>query len=50
MNLPHIDLSILPDLADLVGIFGSITGDGPGHDDSIVILATFVYETSGLLG
>ena len=50
MNLPHIDLSILPDLTDLVGIFGSIVGDGPGHDDSVVILATFVYETSGLIG
>lgn len=50
MNLPHIDLSILPDLDTLVGIFGSITGTGPGHDDSVVIVATFVYETSGLIG
>lgn len=49
MNLPQIDLSILPDLDSLVGLFGSVL-DGPGHDDSIVILATFVYETSGLIG
>ena len=49
MNLPKIDLSLLPDLDTLTGIFGSITGDGPGHDNSIVILATFIYETSGLL-
>jgi hypothetical protein len=49
MNLPHIDLSILPDFHDtLVGFFGSIVG--PGSDDSIVILATYVYETSGLIG
>lgn len=50
MNLPHLDLSILPDLDSLVGLFGSVIGEGPGHDDSIVILATFVYETSGLIG
>ena len=41
---------ILPDLQSLIGLFGSISGDKPGHDDSIVILATFVYETSGLIG
>ena len=49
MNLPHIDLSVLPDLHSLVGLFGSFA-DGPGHDDSILVLATFVYETSGLIG
>ncbi|MEO6040584.1 MAG: hypothetical protein ABIP41_01675 [Croceibacterium sp.] len=46
MNLPHIDLSILPDLDTVAGIFGSVLGEG-GHDDSIVILATFVYESTG---
>ena len=50
MNLPHIDLSFLPDLDSLVGIFGSITATAPGHDDSVVIVATFVYDTSGLIG
>jgi len=51
MNLPRIDLSILPDLDNLVGIFGSLShATLPGHDDSIVIVATFVYETSGLIG
>ena len=48
MNLPSIDLSFLPDLDTLVGLFGTFA-DGPGHDDSIVVVTTFVYETSGLI-
>jgi hypothetical protein len=45
MTLPSIDLSALPDLSTLTGIFGSLTeGRTPGHDDSIVILATFIYD------
>ncbi|MEO6387226.1 MAG: hypothetical protein ABIT16_07330 [Croceibacterium sp.] len=48
MNLPTIDLSILPDLHVLTGLFGSLVGEMPGHDDSVVILATFVYD-SGLI-
>lgn len=42
MKLPKIDLSALPDLDTLTGFFGSISG--PGHDDTVVILATFIYE------
>ncbi len=50
MNLAQIDLSFLPDLATtLTGVFGSAVDNGPGHDDSIIILATFLYEYSGLL-
>jgi hypothetical protein len=47
MNLPTIDLSALPDLHKLTGFFGSMLSDMPmpGHDDSVVILATFVYES-----
>ncbi|HYD24503.1 MAG TPA: hypothetical protein VEB68_06880 [Croceibacterium sp.] len=50
MNLPKIDLSVLPDLDTLTGLFGSFLADQPmpGHDDSVVILATFVYE-SGII-
>lgn len=50
MNLPKIDVSALPDLHTLTGVFGSMFGNTPmpGHDDSVVILATFVYE-SGLI-
>ena len=47
MKLPKIDLSALPDLDTLTGLFGSLTADMPGHDDTVVILATFVYETGG---
>ena len=45
MNLPKIDLSALPDLPMLTGMFGSLAeSSGPGHDDSIILLATFLYE------
>ena len=50
MNLPDIALSFLPHLDSLVGIFGSLSATGPGHDDSVVIVATFVYESSGPMG
>lgn len=42
MALPTIDLSALPDLDTLTGIFGSI--HQARYDDSIVVLATFMYE------
>ena len=45
MPLPKLDLSALPDLTTLTGLFGSLAeGRAPGHDDSIVILATFLYD------
>ena len=45
MNLPKLDLSALPDLSTLTGMFGSLADSRmPGHDDSIVILATFLYD------
>lgn len=53
MLLPLIDLSFLPDLAQLTGahltgLFGSHpSAQYPGSDDSIVVLATFLYEAGG---
>lgn len=51
MQLPKIDLSALPDLDTLTGLFGSLVADmsNPGHDDTVVILATFVYDTGGIV-
>jgi hypothetical protein len=46
MKLPKIDLSSLPDLNTLTGMFGSMRNPNPGHDDSIVVLMTIVYETA----
>lgn len=46
MKLPSIDISSLPDLDTLTGMFGSAMAAGPGHNDTIVILATVVYESS----
>ena len=45
MTLPRLELSALPDLPTLTAMFGSLAdGRYPGHDDSIVILATFLYD------
>ena len=46
MKLPQIDLSKLPDLETVTGMFGSTTNVMPGHNDTIIILATVVYESS----
>jgi len=50
MKLPAIDLAKLPDLDRLTGVFGSIKNEGPAHDDSIVILGTYVFEVTPLTG
>ena len=45
--MPRLDLSALPDLSTLTGMFGSLASSQmPGHDDSIVILATFLYDAN----
>ncbi len=46
MKLPKIDLASLPDLNTVTGMFGSMRTPGSGHDDSIIVLATIVYETA----
>lgn len=46
MKLPKIDLASLPDLESLTGMFGSSPTTGPGHDDTIIVLATMVYDLS----
>ncbi|MGH6787384.1 MAG: hypothetical protein ACREBO_11175 [Novosphingobium sp.] len=46
MNLPKIDLSALPDLDSLTGVFGSLSslGQAAASDDTILVLMTFLYE------
>ncbi|GAA0275086.1 hypothetical protein GCM10009127_14580 [Alteraurantiacibacter aestuarii] len=46
MKLPKIDLASLPDLNTITGMFGSMRTPNPGHDDTIVVIATIVYESS----
>ncbi|WP_165853460.1 hypothetical protein [Aurantiacibacter aquimixticola] len=49
MKLPKIDLASLPDLGNLTGMFGSgptTSNPGPGHDDTIIMLATLVYDSA----
>ncbi len=46
MNLPQINLSALPDLDVLTGVFGSIAHPAQALmvDDTIIILMVFVYD------
>jgi hypothetical protein len=46
MNLPKIDLSALPDLENITGMFGTYIGKfyAQETDDSVVILMTFLYD------
>ncbi|WP_205214851.1 hypothetical protein [Altererythrobacter sp. ZODW24] len=45
MNLPKIDLSALPDLDTLTGVFGSMSDFSPMvMDDSVVIIMVYIYE------
>ena len=48
MKIPTIDITRLPDLDTLTGVFGSLQNEGPAHDDSIVILGVYVYEVTPL--
>lgn len=45
MKLPKIDLASLPDLHTLTGMFGSLAERRPGHDDTLIVLMTIVYES-----
>lgn len=46
MNLPMIDLSALPDLDTLTGVFGSLANPlrALESDDSVVNVMTYVYD------
>ncbi|GGC24562.1 hypothetical protein GCM10011371_10250 [Novosphingobium marinum] len=46
MNLPKIDLSMLPDLEKLTGVFGSVATDlvRLQSDDSLAIMMAFIYD------
>ena len=46
MNLPKIDISALPDLDTITGVFGSLahTGHVASSDDTLIIMMVFVYE------
>jgi hypothetical protein len=47
MNLPKIDISALPDLDTLTGVFGSLMHpvQAAASDDTLLILMVFVYDT-----
>ena len=45
MNLPKIDISALPNLDQLTGMFGSLHHQIQAQsDDTIVIMMTFIWD------
>lgn len=46
MNLPKIDLSALPDLDTLTGVFGSLASPVQQlqSDDTVVVVMVYIYE------
>ena len=46
MNLPKIDVSALPDLDTLTGVFGSLSNPARGlqSNDLLIMIMTFVYD------
>ena len=46
MNLPKIDISALPDLDTVTGVFGSLahTAQAAYSDDTTIVIMVFVYE------
>lgn len=49
MNLPTIDISTLPDLDKLTGVFGSFAHplQAMSSDDTIIFVMAFLYEVLG---
>lgn len=46
MNLPKIDVSALPDLETLTGVFGSLANPAQAlqSDDTIIMIMSFIYD------
>ncbi|MEY4056385.1 MAG: hypothetical protein RL519_1720 [Pseudomonadota bacterium] len=46
MNLPKIDISALPDLDVLTGVFGSLAHPAQGlqSNDTLIMMMSFVYD------
>lgn len=46
MNLPSIDISSLPDLGSMTGMFGSLSDVATAFtDDRIIAIMVYIYET-----
>jgi hypothetical protein len=46
MNLPKIDVSALPDLDTLTGVFGNLSNPAQGlqSNDLLIMIMTFIYD------
>ena len=47
MNLPKIDISSLPGIDQVNGLFGSLVASGGTMDDTIIVIMVYVYDTTG---
>ena len=46
MNLPKIDMDLLPDLHAVSGVFGSLSDFATASvDDRMLVIMVYVYET-----
>lgn len=46
MKLPQIDLSSLPDLDTVTGLFGSLSHHATAAtDDRLIVIMVYIYET-----
>lgn len=43
MDLPKIDVSVLPDLDTMTGMFGSLT-HSVNYDDTVVVIMVLVWD------
>lgn len=46
MNLPSIDLSSLPGLDTVTGLFGSLVAASATIDDRVVVIMVYIYEVN----
>ncbi|HOB14623.1 MAG TPA: hypothetical protein PK680_07980 [Novosphingobium sp.] len=46
MNLPKIDISALPDLETITGMFGSMAypARAMGSDDTAIVIMVYIYD------
>lgn len=44
MSLPQIELSTLPGLDTLTGVFGSVSQSALPYDDGVVAIMVYVYD------
>ena len=51
MNLPKIDITSLPGIDQVNGLFGSLVASGGTMDDTVIVIMVYVYDvTNAVVG